>query len=531
MDDNDNRIPVKYAYNHEMPQERIDWFEKTVKMWSSLTCLTFQKLELPAKEDDFIRWCYYDHVPKEERVAYIDISDSQSNTYGIPIGKEDNRCVNYKVSGIMSRGYNDAFFAQMLGLVFIPFRPDRNEYVSFNWEHLEILNDLSMMKFVFKCWGVSNNVPLPFDFLSIMSWHSYIWGTDDTVPVLVSRDPYQQYLLEYKNYQAPPTSPFDVQTLNMIYKCIPEWESACKASGKEVPKCKNFGYVTKECVCSCPPVYSGRLCENKIGTNFPYPLQEGAFNYTITSGGHYDLEKLLPIATPKDENLQAITFIIVKLEPRGTAVLPFISVRWNASEDWKKYIQDDQMDSIHNWDCNWGLRILWGSKNKDGARRLACECTSVLGFNEFKENARVLSARSGNMTLTFLNRLGEYFGSDKATQKQLAIESTKYILETQFREPPVLTPKQNRSGDVGTGGGGGGKAGNDTELPLTATAAAMTAAGGAGSTAAVIGAIAALVLLCLLLLLLMKRRKKKKKVEELGEEEEEGEDGSGSDED
>ena len=524
LDGKGNRLTVKYTYSDDMPQDRIDWAEERLKMWSSLTCLTFQKQEAPKKKDDLRRWCHHDKVQREEKVVYFRPKGGHNYHYGISPSKGD-RCTVYQLSKITSRDVNGSKVGRMLGLVWVPFRPDRDEYISWNWEHLvDILSQRSTMKHIFRCWDKASNVPIPFDFLSIMSWHSYNYNYNDCVPSQVTRDPYQQYLLEYKNYQAPPTSPLDVQTLNMMYKCVPEWESACKASGKEVPKCKNFGYVSRECVCSCLPVYSGKLCETKISTNFPYPLQDGSFNYTINSGGVYDLGKLLPIRTPTDEALAAITFIVVKLEPTGTAVLPFVSVRWGATQDWINLMKDDDMQHVGNWDCNWGVRILWGSKNRDGNRRLACECASMLGFNEFKENARVLSARSRNMTLTFINRFGAWFGKGAENKKKLAIESSKYVLETRFRVPPVLTPKQNRSedGDAAVGNGT-----HSTETPLTATAAAMTAVGGAGGMATMVGAIAALTLLCLLCLLLMKRRKKKKGGE-LDEEEDSDDNSSAS---
>ena len=249
FDNNGNRIPVKYTFASDLPQQRIDWAEEKFKMWSSLTCLTFQKQESPKAEKDLEAWCLKKKIPKEEKVVLFVKEGSADNIYGISPSK-GRRCTRYDITDIMGRGVNGAIVGRMLGLVWVPFRPDRDEYISWNWEHLEVLTNKSWMKWYFRCWDKASNVPIPFDFLSIMSWHSYIYGYDDCVPAQVTRDPYQQYLLEYKNYQAPPTSPLDVQTLNMMYKCVPEWESACKASGKEVPKCKNFGYVTKKCVCS-----------------------------------------------------------------------------------------------------------------------------------------------------------------------------------------------------------------------------------------------------------------------------------------
>ena len=523
MDDKENPIPIKYAFERDLPADYRSSFEAQVKIYTDQTCLTFEKMKLPP-EDKVVEWCSFQMVEKkDQRLLYLMSREGGASPTGIKSNGPRCEQLLYFPAGYRKENY--FLLAGSLGLM-EPFnRPDFKNYVSSNLENFEKLGDRGFLRAVFKCLGKAIALPIPFDGMSVMLMNPDWYSREGNRPVFVAMDPKQQYLLDYRHRGQLPPSFFDILTVNTLYKCMSSWESSCKASGKEAPKCKNYGYVTKDCTCRCAPSFSGETCEKRTGDHLPYPTQNGAFSIEITDDGKYDLGKLLSLKTASvpgaHPDFKYNVFVLVKVRPTERDQLPSIRVFLPFREVGAllEAKADKFISRIDQLDCEKAMRLLWGSINADGHRRLACECTSVLASNEPEENSRVIRGRRSNMTITLVNNFGLDFRSEEFT-----VKTSKLVLLAEFHPAPNFkNEKSNKQNN---------KQNNTTPLiPRgngTAEAAAMKGVGGSDPTAVIVGVVtAALLFLLCLLLCLLKRRKKKKK-EELGEEEEEAEK-SGSD--
>ena len=518
MDDKENPIPIRYAFERDLPADYRSSFEAQVKIYTDQTCLTFEKVELPA-EDKVVEWCSFKMVKrKQDRLLYLMSREGGASPTGI--NSNGPRCEQLLHFPAGYRKENYFLIAGSLGLM-EPFnRPDFKNYVSLNLENFEKLGDLGFLRAVFKCLGKAIALPIPFDGMSVMLMNPDWYSREGNRPVFVTMDPKQQYLLDYRHRGQLPPSFFDILTVNTLYKCATSWESSCKASGKETPKCKNYGYVTKDCTCRCAPSFSGKTCEDRTGDHLPYPTQNGAFSIKIKDDGRYDLGKLLPLKTASlpeaHPDFKYNVFVLVKIRPTKRDLLPSIRTFLPFREVGGLLVQlaDKIISRIDQLDCEKAMRLLWGSINVDGHRRLACECTSVLATNEPEENSRVLRGRRPNMTITLVNNLGLDFRRELFT-----VETSKLVLIAEFHPAPNFKSEQSYKEN--------NKQNNTTPIiPVgngTAEAAAMKGVGGSNPTAVIVGVVtAALLFLLCLLLCLLKRRKQKKK-EELGEEEEEAE--------
>lgn len=503
LDENGKRFDIIYKLDSKLISDQIPGVEKLMRGFSDSTCLNIKKEKSPVCDSK-------EHPMISFRTPLPNTGCGQFFL-----------CNGIGIGGCPQHVSNNIVMIR-LGLTLYKYRGDANKYIYFNDENVMVgtdpfhlrIHDSAISEY-HACVNHTLMLPLPFDFLSsLMDDSRQMADWTETRPNMVTVDPRNQYLLDYHVVANLPLTHFDKLAINTLYKCTADWASDCKKNGKEAPKCKNFGYISKQCHCLCSPGFTGATCENKIGRMFP--LQKGAYEIEIKDPQVYDFRTLnmKPVDSPSD--LKHFVYVTVLIRPSIAGALPSVKVFLPFENAMKTLneLQDDIVKQMSRIDCARGPRMLWGDSDH---RRLACECFSTLVANEKPEDSRLFRSRHPRMAMTLINGISQTY-YDKPL---LSVQTSEFQLTVEFSKPkwPNATNRQKAEGSSTP----------SDLISVTGATSAMTAAG--GSMIGLIVAAVLLMLLCCLLLFFLKRRKRKpEEDEELGTDEEDEESGATDDE-
>ncbi|XP_071792294.1 protein SpAN-like [Asterias amurensis] len=283
-----NVVPFEIDTSSEADRDAI---QAGMDLWTARTCIQF----VP----------YSDEVGRslghENRVRFIRGKGCYSN-----VGMMRRGAQTISIgSGCGVRGTVAHEIGHALGWHHEQSRPDRDDYVTINFDNVASGRNLNFYKYVTSSIATYD---VPYDAGSIMHYGA-LYFSSNGLPTIVAVDPMNQFKLGNRN----DFSFYDIKMANLMLECA----APCP---KEAPlHCQNEGFIGKDCTCICKPGYIGELCQtfdegsaecvyeltDQSGTltspNFPEPYgnyelcvwkivgEEGsAVNLTFTS---FDIER------------------------------------------------------------------------------------------------------------------------------------------------------------------------------------------------------------------------------------------------
>lgn len=280
-----------------------------------------------------------------------------------------------------------------LGLQHQQSRPDRNQFIHVNYENFGVpspLNATELESLIKQTWLEGGNcnarqvvdLPVPYDFMSLMQYGSTDFSGADRRPVFVTKDARHQYMLDNHRAAGMTQTHYDLYTVNTVYGCDKTWAMTCRNNGQNAPRCLNLGYVGKDCKCHYPKQFVGPRCEKRSGPAFPLmakakTMLEVTAPQTVNLKTKHMLPGALDGASKWFQYFQYFTVIADGKEGTQASVTVM-------HQDIKRisFLPELEGALVRNTtvvDCYEGLMLMWGI-SKLG--RLRTECLSTVLTNE-----------------------------------------------------------------------------------------------------------------------------------------------------
>lgn len=342
-------------------------------------------------------------------------------------------------------------FGHALGLQHEQSRADVTEFMYVNYYNLDIKLQGSLDQNTKQAWFQASrcsrdqtlNLPIPYDYLSIMQYGASDFAAEDARIVYSVKDAHYQYMLDYHRNSGVAQTHYDKLVVNMAYKCTDLWRNHCETNGRSAPKCKNNGYIDKDCKCACPPGFSGYACGSKDGPL--YPVQDRAKTMIdVKEPTQLDLTGKGMHLENHNYVLKTFVywqFITVCIDAGAERLRPTVDVH-QPFDRVQQFLQpmrnqDFFMTNIKISDCETSLFFYWGNSH---ANKLRTECISSLVNNEFQEYRPQL--RSFNHTL---DMVGVSFMGKMMNVPDLSMHIMELQLDIKFEVNPRLQLRNFKS--------------------------------------------------------------------------------------
>ncbi|XP_064095882.1 blastula protease 10-like isoform X4 [Macrobrachium nipponense] len=243
---------VPYDITADVENAR-DSILKAIENWEENTCLVFR----PAASTDSSYVRFVTGIGCMSPVGRITPYLAQNVTLG-------QGCYQ-PMTIIHELGHAIGFTHEMM-------RSDRNDYITVIKENIKSANRRNFQMVTEKVYSGYN---VEFDYSSIMMYNTRSF-TNNGGLTLKTKDP----MLQGIPGTSQRLSHRDALLANRMYGCTEMWASDC---GLEEDYCKNDGYLSKNCLCVCPPGTEGNRCERVVGGY--YDRLKAACNQVITKGG------------------------------------------------------------------------------------------------------------------------------------------------------------------------------------------------------------------------------------------------------
>ncbi|XP_037074380.1 uncharacterized protein LOC119095627 [Pollicipes pollicipes] len=370
-------------------------------------------------------------------------------------------------------------FGHALGNQHQQSRPDRDKFMFVNNENFEVSVDNSKRgDALSQTWAQGGrcakdqvvDLPVPYDYMSLMQYATTAFADDDLRPIFVSTDGHYQYMLDYHRNAGMAQSHYDMYALNTVYGCGKLWAAQCKTIGKHVPKCKNLGYLTKDCTCQCPKEYKGETCNKKAGPTFPL-LSKAKVMIDVKESQKIDLgtKKFVPdkgdAVLDDFKNFQFFT-VIADGDPKTQVSINIKQSAHKSAGFLSAQSAAFLLRAFDQQDCK--INLFWGLSKKG---QLRTECISTVANNE--PDGPMFSSRSSHLDMIYHSSIGS-----SLTDPKITIALMQLQLDVVFAPKPdkVLAVKKAPSG--GSDGGNSGD-GNNT-APGASSMTGKTAGVGLG---------------------------------------------------
>ncbi|XP_033627273.1 protein SpAN-like [Asterias rubens] len=150
-------------------------------------------------------------------------------------------------SGCGGRGTVAHEIGHALGWHHEQSRPDRDDYVTINFDNVASGRNFNFYKYVTSSIATHD---VPYDAGSIMHYGA-LYFSSNGLPTIVAVDPMNQFKLGNRN----DFSFYDIKMANLMLECAAHCQT-------EAPlHCQNEGFIGKDCTCICKPGYIGELCQ------------------------------------------------------------------------------------------------------------------------------------------------------------------------------------------------------------------------------------------------------------------------------
>ncbi|XP_033097723.1 uncharacterized protein LOC117101774 [Anneissia japonica] len=267
---------------------------ESLKIWEVKTCLRFVNYDEEIKS----------RLGHSHRISFV-TGNGCSSTIGSKRNGEQIISIGNKCANVLTVLHE---IGHTIGLHHEQERADRDKHVRVLW-----LNIQENMAYNFD--KRSTLTTTPYDYNSIMHYKRNTFSVNSN-PTLVTRDPLLQYDLGPTNG----VTFYDAMMVNHIYSC----NRNCAYKD-----CKNGGYVGPYpyCYCSCPPGFTGFLCEE---TEELIHINECRYKLTHKSG------KISSPNFPEKYSNNANCLWYIEAKPRQRIKLTFKHFLLEDSRDCKR---------------------------------------------------------------------------------------------------------------------------------------------------------------------------------------------------
>ena len=338
-------------------------------------------------------------------------------------------------------------FGHALGLHHQQSRPDRDQYIWVNMENYGIKSGGSLKY----AWEQADrcdkdqtvNVPSPYDYMSVMQYATADFAKEDARMIYVTRDPHNQYMLDYHRSAGITLTHYDKLVMNVAYKCDVLWRQTCGDNGSNGPKCLNGGYFSKKCKCECPSGYSGSNCGSKTGEPLFPVLDRAKVMLDVTTPGSYDLANrgmtldTSNLILEKFAHYQFLTIVTRTDNQRKRATIlvkqPYEAV---ARQMFTLSNQNNYMEQIGIADCGSSTWFFfWGDSEHN---KMRTECISSVYNNELPDWRLQLRGRNRTLSMVVMSALGLLFGSGAPDDPVISLKAAEFKLDVTFHTNPAM---------------------------------------------------------------------------------------------
>lgn len=430
---------IWYSYGHQTTFN-LDNLRKQMNAWSEDTCLVFKQMPKgQCRKPDKLDHGVLNIATLESYCCFADTGyrfgskkplSYQTRTNFGAASKCQQMCIDRSVCIDDAHGWLLAF---SLGLMSPLQRPDRDDFVTVHsewmsvnmWPSVDTTHDFLWSLYT-KCDKnlAGSDVPVPFDFGSMtLPPTTFAYDQDDFSALITSKDPAKQYIIN-QHRGCGLRSHLDKYQIITAYGCDKKIRKNCESLQKPTHKCKNYGYLTKDCKCACNDGYTGASCETKINMQGKSKPPSACYdNYRIlriSKTGFYNMSDLQMVTLPGvaskdiDPDLSRVGWlqflsVIVNLPGSNRTVSAAIS-HPTIGQLLHKAAKREHF--LYLLDCSL-MRLYWGPNKYDKVRT---DCLSYVASNE-PEPSLFRSRTPGRLDMTFQT----FFGS--------VLEDTKYSVE------------------------------------------------------------------------------------------------------
>ncbi|XP_037074388.1 uncharacterized protein LOC119095634 isoform X2 [Pollicipes pollicipes] len=395
-------------------------------------------------------------------------------------------------------------FGHALGNQHQQSRPDRDLFMFVNNENFEVSVDKSKRgDALSNTWAQGGrcakdqvvDLPVPYDYMSLMQYATTAFADDDLRPIFVSTDGHYQYILDYHRKAGMAQSHYDMYALNTVYGCDKLWAASCRFNGKHVPKCTNMGFLTKDCTCQCPREYTGETCDTKAGPTYPI-LAKAKVMIDVRKSQKIYLGTKTFVPDRGDavlDNFKYFQFFTV-IADGDTKTQVSINIKQSAYKS--RFFLSRQsaffiIRNIHFMDCQ--INLFWGLSKKG---QLRTECLSSVANNE--PDGPMFNSRSSHLDMIYRSSIGYSLGDPK-----ISITLMQLQLDVVFAPKPDKVLKLKKAASSGGSNGGNSTGGNGTDPGASSMIGAGAGVGlGVGLTLLVL-----LLIVCIATALIARRKR------------------------
>lgn len=424
--DRNGKSLINYYYDTESWADQ-KLFQKAVKTWSDETCIRFTRMRSTS--------CH-------QYINGYAVCVGNFNGCWSIVGKEYSQ-ENYphppQLLSVEPGGCELTAavheFGHTIGNLHTMSRPDRDQFIHVNFRNFDV-GTRGADKDVATHWAQAErcyhdqvvDLPLPYDYLSVMQYKAAAFGDVDQRPIFVTKKGRHQYLLDYHRSAGMTQTHYDLYAVNTVYGCDKVWIRWCHLQHRSPPKCRNLGYVGKDCRCHCPRAFSGPACEQRVGEFFPLmakvAMETVRTDQTVDFRRHRMLPERLDGRLDKFRHYQYIT-LILNGRPDTKASIFFwrhgvirALMMYDFAEEFATY--------AHYLDCAGGLRLFWGISQHGNMRT---ECFSTVWNNDFE--APVFRSRTNHLDLIGDTSLGMTFNDPR-----ISIAAVQLTMDVVFGKRP-----------------------------------------------------------------------------------------------